>query len=443
MLYIVTKKQREVNSLTKDEIRRTQMDEDELRSSIKFDQDAVEFLWNEEEYFIGIYQMSENNKIILKNANPTFLKIYHVSKEDFGRPISELVSVQMETNLRNLFGLYANNMKPCELNYIREVKESGGTSFWNVTARLVSNYMYNIGRRMHEFSLPCKECSLDLNYPSILVRVTADQRYKVESFSKDIDPKVRECWMQNGYIEDTKVKSINSMRTAAMLDECMRRRQSLQYMDIIKTDNQNMFAFVTLRPIFHEECTRILIILNMRSKKDYLNIKKNSEKFYSEFDEYYHSEVLGMCFMEKGEDNKFCIGIANRCMNKMMEQGIITEEELVQSSLFNQCIQTRVVVRGYIETTNVHSLPERYFVHIIPTINVNKVVRVLLVIDPEPEKNSNANQLILLLTKREREILSYVSEGYTNKYISIKLQITEGTVKRIVFNGYKKLGISS
>lgn len=50
---------------------------------------------------------------------------------------------------------------------------------------------------------------------------------------------------------------------------------------------------------------------------------------------------------------------------------------------------------------------------------------------------------IQCLTKREREIAGMVLEGDTNRYISSKLMISEGTVKKTIHNTYRKLGVSS
>ncbi len=47
------------------------------------------------------------------------------------------------------------------------------------------------------------------------------------------------------------------------------------------------------------------------------------------------------------------------------------------------------------------------------------------------------------LTAREREIIALVLDGFTYRYISRRLYISEGTVKKTVHNAYRKLGVSS
>ncbi len=47
------------------------------------------------------------------------------------------------------------------------------------------------------------------------------------------------------------------------------------------------------------------------------------------------------------------------------------------------------------------------------------------------------------LTVREREMIELVIQGYTNRYISQHLCVSEGTVKKTLHNAYAKLQISS
>lgn len=49
----------------------------------------------------------------------------------------------------------------------------------------------------------------------------------------------------------------------------------------------------------------------------------------------------------------------------------------------------------------------------------------------------------LRLTRRQKEILMMISDGSSNKQIGILLDITEGTVKRHVYNLFKALGAKS
>lgn len=58
-------------------------------------------------------------------------------------------------------------------------------------------------------------------------------------------------------------------------------------------------------------------------------------------------------------------------------------------------------------------------------------------------ENSSDNKLFRLMTQREREVVQLVLEGNKNTFIAEKLCIKEGTVKKIIYNVYRKFCISS
>jgi len=58
-----------------------------------------------------------------------------------------------------------------------------------------------------------------------------------------------------------------------------------------------------------------------------------------------------------------------------------------------------------------------------------------------PNQISSSEELLRDLTKREREVLTLVSAGYTNPQIAEKLHISMGTVKNHIKSLYKKLNV--
>ena len=76
------------------------------------------------------------------------------------------------------------------------------------------------------------------------------------------------------------------------------------------------------------------------------------------------------------------------------------------------------------------------------TINSGSKTAVLLE-QPSILLMRNTSYDLNVLTKRENEIIKLIIDGYTYRYISKALHISEGTVKKTAHNSYKKLGISS
>lgn len=63
-------------------------------------------------------------------------------------------------------------------------------------------------------------------------------------------------------------------------------------------------------------------------------------------------------------------------------------------------------------------------------------------VDASPLRVGNSHEG-LLLTKREKDVVKLVVEGYTNREAAEKLGLTEHTVSNYLFRTYEKLGISS
>ena len=69
--------------------------------------------------------------------------------------------------------------------------------------------------------------------------------------------------------------------------------------------------------------------------------------------------------------------------------------------------------------------------------------RVLLTMYESLDDSYSGCEQFQTLSHREKEVLLLVSSGETNKCIAHQLNISEGTVKKIIYNAYKKLNICS
>ena len=65
------------------------------------------------------------------------------------------------------------------------------------------------------------------------------------------------------------------------------------------------------------------------------------------------------------------------------------------------------------------------------------------ILEPDRYMNSSNHVSLYKLTLREREILSLITLGHTNKYIADKLFISPHTVKTHIYNIYKKINVNN
>lgn len=75
--------------------------------------------------------------------------------------------------------------------------------------------------------------------------------------------------------------------------------------------------------------------------------------------------------------------------------------------------------------------------------NGNRSKKVFIILSTAKESASLGQQPIQMLTPREVEMLLLVCQGITNKSIAHTLGIAEGTVKKTLYNAYKKLNVQS
>ncbi|MBQ2677130.1 MAG: response regulator transcription factor [Clostridia bacterium] len=113
------------------------------------------------------------------------------------------------------------------------------------------------------------------------------------------------------------------------------------------------------------------------------------------------------------------------------------------SHILDRCIDEK---KNITETVALRNQRGEILYHSLNCIPINRngnIEQIFCTAVPNDNTNNIIDSFSKLLTPRELQILQLVLEGYTNKYIGISLKISEGTVKKIIYNAYKKLGISS
>lgn len=397
-------------------------------------------LWNNPEYLICVYKFTEGYELVIDEANETFINLFNLKKHDLNSAVDKLLPDETIQNITTSVEIF--NQKGMIKVTKREFEEIYGCSYWGITHYLSNNKIYCIGKKIYNLSILPKKEIIDLNDPTILVSQTEDNRYKIESFSEYFLQRAVHSWMYSGYLEDYPF-ALQNIKTTRVVDECIRLNQAIQYIDVVNILTEQYFILVTLVPILHINSTKVLIVVKKSQGPMEFDRNERLNNYRNDLMQYFNSKFVGICFLLLSSNKTFEIALSNECFEGLTLRDRHMKENIIKSSVFKKCLLTKNAVRGYINTKDAREVSAKYFVQMIPTINDNGVSGVLLTIDPEYEVTNQGKELFLKLTKREREILSFVAEGYTNKFISSKLNISEGTVKRIISNGYKKLEISS
>ena len=130
----------------------------------------------------------------------------------------------------------------------------------------------------------------------------------------------------------------------------------------------------------------------------------------------------------------------NSLFRSWMEKDMISMDEIIHSGMIN-CVISGKSEKSYSYLHEQGDASFRYFVKAVPIISDNRVERVVVTLISESGRNDPLIQVNL--SPRERDVVNLVGQGYTNKYIACTLHISEGTVKKILYNSYRKLSVTS
>lgn len=144
--------------------------------------------------------------------------------------------------------------------------------------------------------------------------------------------------------------------------------------------------------------------------------------------------------IKKNERNIFYISELNSGFHKLMDNGRISLDSIISSVSFYEASKN---MSSYSENflyrngKNIY----KYFLTVVPEIKRESVDSISVFL----EKNGTIDMVSVLeeLTPREKEVLIFALNGFTNKYTANSLCIKEGTVKKLLHNCYQKLSVNS
>ena len=145
----------------------------------------------------------------------------------------------------------------------------------------------------------------------------------------------------------------------------------------------------------------------------------------------------------KVKDGKTSLQEMNPSMEHLIQQGLLTTEELESSEVLLSAVESGRSVCGELFHLKDYEHEKRLVAYCIPVLQEGRAREVWVYLWRMKPTTGIPRTFVQLLTPREREVISMAAEGMTNKYIARCLQVSEGTVKKILYNGYKKLRVGS
>ena len=149
-------------------------------------------------------------------------------------------------------------------------------------------------------------------------------------------------------------------------------------------------------------------------------------------------EEISYISVKFNDKNEFYISSCNEKFKKFAESKKISLEQIVLSDVFGEAFKN-MLPRTEIFVPK--CCKDKYFVTTIPISENRKFDKMIILISEIPVMENKPD--FEKLTAREKEVFMLAADGLSNKNIACRLEIKEGTVKKILNSCYKKLKINS
>lgn len=436
------------------------MPQKEALLKLQFNSVIVEQLWESTEHYFCSYFQKKDETIILQKGNDTYLKLYNISDEEIGKTMRQSRCNQETHQIFMLFRQYKyyEEYSGDYMNYIRELVYEGELTFWDVSVIIQYPYIHCVGKLLKHPNVRCMQNStydfgcfkLGNKFTgSILLELTEDGKYVIQSCSDDIT-KLEDSLKIGNNIQEKIQGLLYSRKTSEIFDECINMKCPIQYFDILDNKEERDGGETSLEssvkivhfiiiPILHQSFTGTFIMVTVLNNED-SQLNGWSEQFSKNI---YESDLFGS-FMINCINQKYpYITEMNSYFVKQLYEEKLDINTILNSSILEKVRNSMVAASGSISFTQKDESKKCYSINIIPSIRNNMIERMLVTIIPEQEVEHANHVMLSMLTNREKEVIDLVVQGDTNRYIAQKLKITEGTVKKMIYNCYQKLRINS
>lgn len=399
---------------------------------LRYTTENVGKYWDDENYRIFSMKMNSENQLVLLTSNKTNRNLYGWSSNCLGKILYDILEPG-----------YVDHWQE---RYI-EWKDLGITSYiayfendllgWETTIEIVNDMLFGIGKKIdksiydgHEFFNHYYVQQEDF----IIVTLCCEK----ESFF--IETVTTSLSFSDLDLSNFKGKDISYITqfSSNIIDKniykkCIQLNKTIHFVEHFKYNDANMFLDVFLYPDLIN--SKILVCTKRVDEKEFFNIFRHVRCIK---DTYPKTTLPGVCQINyKDTFVPYIIG-CNQRFKKIIEETDLKLSEIIENDVFQQCKKNKSKESGRLVLQNKAGHKLFYNITVKQLSELDDCTYIMEILP-----NYIVQNMLSQLSLREQEILSYVAEGNTNRYISSKLNISEGTVKKTIHNAFKKFGISS
>lgn len=385
------------------------------------------------EKFRAMFYNDYDGKIVLKQADETYLKLLCCTEKDIGADIRDIFEDREYKRIKYYFDSYRGHN--FNLKYVEQFSNC-------------KNLLWEVDVHINCPLIKFEGHLIDTDSHCITNIVTDEKSENRDSGLFIVSKK------KNGYFVEFCSDNITSIISYNVVGKYIDKEISDNILEPIKlciderreVKSCNVFTFpskkekivkMLARPVYRNDCCAAVV------EMIFSDLNGNNRKFETETDEFFQKNIIGSGIINCEMHNNMYFTDINPYLAKLIKDGKINKRALINAHPFRSAIHERLSSFGRISFYTDNDEKIDYIMGAIPIIEGGTAIRLYVFIVPTENSDMIDASIFNELTPRESNVLRLAAEGLDNRRISQALNITEGTAKRELFYCYKKLGVKS
>lgn len=395
---------------------------------LRYTRETVANYWEDPNYRVFCIEQRDDDTFCYVRSNETNNRLYG-NQIILGKDIREFMSRPAYETLYLNYGRWIS--QPGIFSYLALLQD-GHT--WETTIETKGRFLYGIGtkcskgdtqRNLDKKQEPIQEYSIQEEFFFCIMVSKTQDSYLIESIDgRHGTNDILKTFI--GYDLMLLFQNASNVTDCSILDKCLSENKIIQYLETV---NAAQFT-ITAIPLSTANKVILKGVLLDTANLTHLTPQKNRKSFF-----------YPTCTIIKNEMGAFEFVDHNALFEQVVIRNGITIQEILQSAAFQTSHMTLTHTFGTLQKEQ-NGEAFTLFLEYVPTIYQGHKLATLCYLSQE-KQIEKLDRLRSMLSKRESEIFSFLMEGYSNLSIAHALCISIGTVKKLVYNCFKKLGVST
>ncbi len=369
-----------------------------------------------------------NGDLIYIDGCKNYRYLMHLEDSDCGCPVKNIPTLtHLCVGLTRLLGREGTYNAITEINH----------TFWTCEITVSENHLVSNGTRA--INLQClngtnSNISISdyINKDSLYLTTVYDGHYhRIASFSESakllpisVGDKIDALYSFYG----------NQIKSTNLYDDCIRNKKQVSFIELFHMSDKVVRCSCALIPLSYMPDIKVLTILNPLNVSQYMQLHKINMSYLNDWYSVSHAaawyDIPSDSFVSYND-------IFHDIVHKL---GNSARKMITSCPGFKAAIVNRNLSISRLNAKDIYGNIQEYDCYFIPIIGKNGLLIILF----ETKATSQLlNTLQQELTNREYDVLVLVLKGYSSEKIAALLDISNGTVTKILYYIYRKFGVSS